>query len=406
MEIKFPSDFLWGTAISSYQCEGGNYNSDWYLWEKTRKLQPAGAGCGHYHRFREDFSLAKSLNSNALRFSLEWSRICPEPGVFLREEIEHYHKVFDSLKKNNLKPLVTLHHFSNPIWFVNRGGWMNPKNIDFFLEFVKKSVEEFKEKAEYWLIINEPLVYIYNGFIRGIWPPGHKSLVCAHKVLKNMRAAYLDGYREIKNIYKDSTICPKVSLARHLRKFSPCQGPAFLLNCLGSHLRNKFFNFSLLDDLAKRGALDFIGLNYYCIDYTHFTNILGGKIRPEPVSPRRNQLGWYIDPRGFYDVLISLKKFGLPVIITENGTAETEDPLYEDYLISHLQALAKAYSQGVNVAGYLWWSLLDNFEWAEGFKAKFGLIEVDYKTQKRKCKPFSRNYAKICRDNKILLSDE
>lgn len=406
MEITFPSDFLWGAAISSYQCEGGNYNCDWYLWEKSKNLQPAGLSCDHYNRFPEDFQLAKSLNLKALRFSLEWSRICPARSVFLAQEIAHYAKVLDKLNQLNLKPIVTLHHFTNPLWFSSASGWLKAKNIDYWLDFVHKTVSALKEKVEYWLVINEPLVYIYNGFIRGIWPPGHKSLTEAAKVLKNMTRAYLLAYQEINNIYKHSDIKPQVSLAKSLRLFTPCSGFDFFLNCLAVSLRNKLFNFDLLDNLARKKALDFIGLNYYCIDYTRFFSLFGGDFKYQRAKTRKNQLGWPIDSQGFYQVLISLKKFGLPIIVTENGTTEKEMPLYQDYLSSHLRSLAKAYAKGVNIKGYCWWSLLDNFEWAEGFEPRFGLINVDYKTLKRRPKLFSKNYAKIIKANKLTIDNE
>lgn len=405
MDITFPTDFLWGAAISSYQCEGGNYNCDWYLWERSQKLQSAGLACDHYNRFEEDFSLAKSLSLNALRFSLEWSRICPEKSIFLTEEIDHYVKVLDKLKELGLKPIVTLHHFTNPIWFSSSGGWLKSKNIDCFLDYVQKGVSALKESVEFWLVINEPLVYIYNGYIRGIWPPGHRSLGDARKVLKNMTEAYLTAYGLIKDIYKDSKIKSQVSLAKHLRYYYPASGFGYPVNCLSAHLQNNFFNLDLLDKLVKKKALDFIGLNYYCVDYARFLSPLSVNNRSS-AKTRKNQLGWHIDPQGFYRVLMSLKKFGLPVIVTENGTTEIEARFYQDYLSSHLKSLAQAYSKGVDIRGYCWWSLTDNFEWAEGFTPRFGLIDIDYKSLKRRPKPFSKNYAKICKANKIVIDDE
>ena len=403
MEVKFPSSFLWGAALSSYQCEGGNTNCDWYQWERKKGLEEAGEACDHYHLFDKDFQLAKELNLNSLRFSLEWARIHPDSLNFAEDELKHYSDVVNCLSKYKIKPIVTLHHFTNPAWFVDKGGWLNSKNIDYFLSFLNKSVSALKSKVDTWLIFNEPLVYIYNSFIRGIWPPGEKSLKLAKKALDNIITAYLIGYKEIKNIYQDSSILPQVSLAKHMRVFSGCPDFYFILNSLSALLRNKCFNFWLFDYLGKRKSLDFLALNYYCKEYVRFKGLLGIECSHLHHKERKNHLGWNIYPQGFYRILRSLKRFNLPIIITENGTAETEDDFYEEYLIEHLRSMAKALREGVDLRGYLWWSLLDNFEWDKGFKYRFGLVEVDYKSMERRIKPFANTYARICRENKIEI---
>lgn len=403
MQIQFPSSFLWGASLSSYQCEGGNFNSDWYLWEKEKKLEPAGCACNHYYLYKRDSQLARSMHLNSLRFSLEWGRIYPEKSFLQEEELAHYYEVVSTLLSCNLKPLITLHHFTNPIWFVNRGGWLVSKNIDFFLAYLRKVVNALKEKVEYWLIFNEPLVYIYNSFIQGIWPPGIKSIRQARKVLGNILTAYSLGYQEIKRIYKDLPNPAQVSLAKHLRIFSPCPEFSLGLNSFSSFLREKIFNFSLLEYLRKRNCLDFLAINYYCKEYVKFNGIFGEECAHKFHWPRRNYLGWYIYPEGLYEILCKSKKFNLPIIITENGTAEDEDSLYGDYLLAHLRSLGKAVLSGIDVRGYLWWSLLDNFEWDKGFKCRFGLAEVDYNNFQRKVRPFAFTYSRICRENKLEI---
>ncbi len=403
MQIQFPSSFLWGASLSSYQCEGGNSNCDWYLWEKERGLETAGSACDHYHLFEKDFQLARELNLNSLRISLEWARIHPEPSCFLEQELEHYRKVADALIKYGLKPMVTLHHFTNPIWFVKKGGWSDSKNIDYFLSFLKKTVEALREKVDLWIIFNEPLIYIYNSFIHGIWPPGDKSLGRGKKVLDNIIAAYLTGYQEIKRIYQQSESLPQVSIAKSLRIFSPCPGPNFVLNSLSAGLRSRCFNFWLLDYLAKKNALDFLGVNYYCREFSKFKGLIGKESDYKPKGGRKNYLGWNVYPQGFYKLLKKLAKYNLPIIITENGTAERESPFYEDFLIKHLKSLALAIDEGVDIRGYFWWSLMDNFEWDKGFGPRFGLAEVDYNTLKRRLKPFAYTYGKICKDNKLIF---
>ena len=401
MQIQFPSHFLWGAALSSYQCEGGNSNSDWYLWEKEKGLTNSASACKHYHLFEKDFQLAGSLNLNSLRISLEWSRIHPDATAFSQGELAHYREVVDALINYKLKPIITLHHFTNPLWFVKKGGWSEAKNVDYFLSFLKKTVEALKDKVDLWIIFNEPLIYIYNSFIRGIWPPGGRSLFQAKRVLNNILAAHLTGYQEIKRIYRDSKVHPQVSMAKSLRVFSPCPGPNFILNSLTAGLRSQLFNFRILNYLTKKNALDFIGLNYYCREFSKFKGLIGEESDYKPEGGRQNYLGWNVYPRGFYKLLKKLKRYNLPIIITENGTAESEDSFYEDFLIEHLKSLAKAMKEGVDIRGYLWWSLMDNFEWDKGFGPRFGLAEVNYSTFERKLKPFAYTYGKICREKKI-----
>jgi len=400
MTIQFPSSFLWGAAISSYQCEGDNSNSDWCRWERERGLEEAAAACNHYYLFKKDFQLARRINLNSLRFSIEWARIQPSSFVFLEEEIIHYQSVIDSLLNYKLKPLVTLHHFTNPLWFADGGGWLEARNIDYFLAYLRRVVESLKDKVDTWFIFNEPLVYIYNGFIQGAWPPGKKSLKEAKKVLNNIIAAYLTGYEEIKRIYQGSPLSPQVSLAKHLRIFSGCNNINFIPNSFSAFLRNKYFNFWLLDYLHRRNSLDFIAVNYYCKEYTRG---LAGLECGHNHKERKNYLDWNISPEGLYKILLKLKRFNLPVVITENGTAEAQSCFYKSYLIQHIRSVAEALKEGVDIRGYTWWSLLDNFEWDKGFGPRFGLVEVNYKNFERKLKPFAYTYAKICRENRIEI---
>jgi beta-glucosidase len=402
-EIRFPSSFLWGAAISSYQTEGANYNSDWYLFEKERKIQEAGHAANHYELFPQDFKLAKELNLSAVRLSFEWARINPEPGIFLEEEINHYKEVIQTLKILGLKPFVTLHHFTNPAWFAKAGGFESSKNIDYFLGYLKTIAEEFKADINDWLIFNEPLVYVYNGYICGRWPPGVKSIPTAKKVLRNIISAYIDGYKEIKNIYDGSNTRSYVSLVNHIRKFSPCPNFNFGQNSVSAFIKDKLSNFDIINYLTKKSCLDYLAVNYYCKEYVKFKGLIGAECIHQFHKERKNYLGWYIYPQGLYELLKKLKNYNLPVYVMENGTAELEDSLYKEYLFSHLKCAAQAISEGVDIKGYFWWSLIDNFEWDYGFGPKFGLIGVNYDTFERRIKPFAYAYAKICKENRITI---
>jgi len=398
MEVVFPSSFLWGASLSSYQTEGDNFNCDWYFWEKEKNLTPSNKASNHYNLFKEDFKLAKELNLNSLRISFEWSRLYPKKDEFNEKELLHYREVIDTLKSLSIKPVICLHHFTNPYWFYRQDGWLNLKNIDYFLKYLNNVVKNFLD-VEYWLIFNEPLVYIYNGFISGIWPPGIKSFSCAKKAFLNIKTAYRIGYREIKNIYKDKI--SKISFSKHIRIFRPCRHFSFCLNNLNTFLRDRIFNFSILEDLVK--YLDFIAINYYTKEYVHFSGLYGKECLEYNTNESKNSLGWYIYPSGLYEILIRLKRFNLPIMISENGTSEVKDYLYEDFFFSHLKSLARALNDKVNIFGYFWWSLIDNFEWDKGFGPRFGLIEVDYNNFERKIRNFAYKYAYVCKNNKLEI---
>ena len=260
---QFPKDFFWGSSCSAYQVEGNNSNSDWWEWEKQGGgKEPSGRACAHYEFYESDFELAKSLNHNAHRLSIEWSRIEPEEGKFSTKELEHYKDVVLSLKKRNIEPVVTLHHFTNPLWFAKSGGWENSESVDYFIRFVKKVVEALRGEITYWVTINEPLVYTYYSYTIGIWPPKAQSFKASKAVTDNLLKAHIKAYKAIHNIYKQNGLLfPLVSIAKNLQAFVSCRPT--LKNKLAVYLRNKFFNFDFIHKLIKNNALDFIGINYY-----------------------------------------------------------------------------------------------------------------------------------------------
>ncbi|MFH1876696.1 MAG: family 1 glycosylhydrolase [Candidatus Omnitrophota bacterium] len=399
MQTNFPQSFLWGAALSSYQAEGGNFNSDWFLWEKTRNITPCGKACGHYERFESDFDIAHSLGLNALRVSFEWARLCPSPDAFDEEVLEHYQRVICALAARGLTPLVNLHHFTNPVWFAERGGWLNAANIDSFLCYTKRIAQVFKEHVAYWLVFNEPFVYAYNGFVRGIWPPGARSYAQARRVIENIASAYISAYQEIKAIY--GARISHVSFSKHMRFFAPCPVFSLGLSSLAARVRDAIFNIQFIERLATRGVLDFIAVNYYCKEYVHFGFPAGRECAHQFHRERKNHIGWWMYPEGLYALLLRLRRFRLPVIVTENGSAETDNDAYRDYMQAHIEAVARALRAGVDVRGYLWWALLDNFEWDKGFEYRFGLIHVDYAAMTRTVRPFALDFAGIAKENRV-----
>ncbi len=396
-EIRFPENFYWGAATSAHQVEGGNIN-DWSKWEKgnaeelARKSKTywqdwqkekypemlqsrnyiSGQACDHYHKFKEDFDIAKELNHNAHRFSIEWSRIEPKEGFIDEKEIEHYRQVLIALKERNIEPFVTLYHWTLPNWLAEKGGWLNPKAPYYFDRYVKIVSENLFDYVNFWITINEPNVYASNSYLKDNWPPQNKSIFKYFKVLNNLAKAHKLAYRALHLIDLEC----EVGIAKNNIYFENIP----FIDCFW----NKYF-------LNKiKNEQDFIGLNYY---HPFFKNN----------ALLNSDLNWRIFPEGIYHVLKKLKKYNTPIYITENGLADVSDKKRTNFIKDHLFWIHKAIKDGIDVRGYLHWSLLDNFEWDKGFWPRFGLVEVDFKTFERKIRPSAYEYAKICKDNKIDL---
>jgi beta-glucosidase len=382
--LKFPEGFLWGTATSAYQIEGGIENNDW------AKDFPAGRCCDHYNLYEKDFDLIKKLNQNAYRFSIEWSRIEPKEGNFDQKEIEHYRKVLICLKERKIKVILTLHHFTNPLWLSEIGGWENPEVQFYFLRFSKRIFFEFSDLVDLWLTINEPMVYASKSYLEGSWPPKKKSFFSFLRVVKNQISSHKKVFEEFHKIKKDV----KVGIAKNNFYFEPFN-PNSLLDKFNAWLNRYFWNEFFLNRIKNH--LDFIGLNYY----------MHQKIKFPAQNKNENKIlsdiNWEIFPEGIYHCLKELKKYQKPIFITENGLADAKDKLRKDFIKEHLRWVHKAIEEKIDVRGYFHWSLIDNFEWEKGFEPRFGLIEIDYQTLERKPRPSALYYAKICKENAVTI---
>lgn len=399
MEYKFPDGFFWGSATSAHQVEGGNFN-DWTEWEKENALRLAslaqgkqwpdyilerypnpfmsenyisGKACDHYNRYEEDFDILKSLGQNAHRFSIEWSRIEPQEGKFNEEAIEHYRKVILALKSRGIEPFVTLWHWTVPVWFRDLGGWANKKSVNYFVRYAERMVREFPE-VKFWITLNETNIQTGFAYIKGKWPPAKKSLVAYLKTNHYLSLAHRYVYQKIKKLNTEAQIGIAHNIIYYSRRFSFIKG----------------FIFNHLFIRSIRDYQDFIGVNYYHSDrdtgeHSEFAN-------------------WSIDPEGLSAVLREVSVYKKPIYITENGIADVRDEKRAKFIKDHLSQVSKSIQEGVDVRGYFYWSLLDNFEWDKGFWPRFGLVEIDYKTMERKIRPSAWEYGKICRENKILES--
>jgi beta-glucosidase len=399
---RFPRDFFWGASTSAHQVEGGNIHNDWWLAEQSGALREASnQACRHYELYPEDFAIAKDLGHNCHRFSIEWSRIEPHEGVFQA----FYRKVIAELKNRGIEPVVTLHHFTNPAWFSQRGGWAKFKLQRYFLRFVGKMVKEFASEVKFWVTINEPLVYSSHSYLLGNWPPKQCSLFKTAKVTFNLAQAHIKAYRIIHKIYQDKGLeSPMVSIAANLQAFEFCRPT--LKNKLAVYLRHKLYNLYFIEALLRKNTLDYIGINYYGRNLVDAQNwglrqLLLDTCKYDHHPLRKNSLGWDIYPQGLYKLLISLKKYNLPIIITENGICTEDDSLRWDYIREHLEQVYKAMQEQVKVRGYIYWSLIDNFEWDKGFGPRFGLVHVDYQDQKRTIRASARKLAEVSKGNMI-----
>jgi beta-glucosidase len=347
--------FYWGAATSAHQVEGNNHN-DWTEWELKNSQIKSGRACDHYNRFREDFDIAKQLGHNAHRFSIEWSRIEPEEGKFDEKEIEHYRQVISALKERGIEPFVTLWHFTNPVWFAEKGGWLSKNAPKYFERYVYRLMRSL-ESVHYWITLNEPEIYADSSYLKGVWPPQNRNLLKYLKIFRNLAEAHKRAFVVIKKVNPDS----KIGIAKNNTYF---EGRLFIL-------KDWWWNRYFLIMIKK--YQDFIGLNYYF--HRKF---------PKNENKETTDMGWEIYPEGIYHVLKDLKKYRKPIYITENGIADARDEKRAEFIKDHLKWVHKAIEEGVDVRGYFYWSLLDNFEWDKGFWPSFVLVEMYYETVERK----------------------
>jgi beta-glucosidase len=400
--LIFPEGFLWGSATSAFQVEGNDINSDWWAWEQDHQPteKRSGQAADHYNRYVEDFDLAKKLGQNSHRLSIEWARIEPREGEFDQIEIDHYKDVLKSLKDRGFTVMLTLWHFSNPEWIAKKGGWENGKTAWYFNRFVKRIVPEIKEYVDFWITVNEPGVYTFMAYLggefdgSGVFPPGKKSNWSAIKATWNLKQAHKKAYKTIHKLIPNA----KVGMAQNLNSFDAYHKHSIteqLAVILSDIFSNHIFYF------LTKGYHDFIGVNYYFHHRYRKTKGLIPKLVDEETKRREaSDLGWEIYPEGLFDVLADVSD-GLPIYITEVGIAASNDDRRTRFLITYLQEVYRAINAGIKVKGFFYWSLIDNMELHRGFDPKFGLIEVNFETQKRTPRPSAYVYKEIIKRNGI-----
>ncbi|HEY0178152.1 MAG TPA: GH1 family beta-glucosidase [Dokdonella sp.] len=444
---EFPHEFLWGSATSAYQIEGspladGAGPSIWHRFVRTPGMVKGGdtgdVACDHYRRYRDDVALMRALGLKAYRFSVAWARVLPEGrGRVNAAGLDFYERLVDALLENGIEPLLTLYHWDLPAALDDRGGWLNRDVADWFAEYASVVYRRLDGRVKKWATLNEPWVVTDGGYLHGALAPGHRNRfeapIASHHLLRAHGAAVqayrAEGRHEIGLVvnlepkYAASDSPEDRAAVRRADAYMNRQylDPVFL-GRYPDEMREIFGEawpeWPDADYALIRQPIDFLGFNYYTRSVTKH-DAQSWPLQASAVRQHATytETGWEVFPQGLVDTLVWLRdRYGNPpVYITENGSAfydppvaerdVVDDPLRVDYLRKHLRALHAAIAQGCDVRGYMAWSLLDNLEWSLGFSKRFGIVHVDFQTQKRTPKASAREYARIVATNGRALAE-
>jgi beta-glucosidase len=388
--------FLWGVATSAFQLEGSPH-ADWASWDAILSSNPNVTD--HYTLYKKDLNLLEELGVNAYRFSLEWSRIQPKENVWDDEAIAHYQEIVNILIENNIEPMLTLHHFTHPLWFIKKYPWHDAASIDKFMGYTEKILSTL-QGVRYWITFNEPYVLLLGGYLEGCMPPGVRDASLALKALENILICHGKTFDMIHSHIPDAM----VSVAHNMAALAPWRSwnP---MDRLLAKIAKYFYNHSLLDafldgklhikfpfrmaieiDVPIKGKLDFFGVNYYTRVHVRFNPLkkMGVELRHRDIDGYGlTDMGWEIHPFGLEKVLRYASKLRVPLIITENGIATRNDRRKIKFMKGHVDMVERCIQKGIDVKGYFYWSLIDNYEWLQGLDARFGLYKVDFDTLER-----------------------
>ncbi len=405
--------FMIGCADAAHQVEG-NLVNDWTVFEETHPEAIAdrsrsGIACDTFHRYEEDLDRLVDLHANAYRFSIEWSRVEPHEGVIDAKALEHYRKVIAACRERGLEPIVTLHHFTLPVWLAHRGGILADDVPYAFARYVAACVAALGDVVTWWVTINEPNVLAVMAYLYGYWPPQEHSLPKTMHAFAQLTRMHAAGAVAIHDVAARNGWTAHVSFAHHIRPFKPVNS-MLLTDAAAAASMDWLFNAWILEACRTgkllppiglgeevyglRDSLDYLAINHYTGEEVHLS-FHGADVRPRQGYPlTENNLA--IDPLLFESILISSwDSYHLPILVTENGVADPTDSIRSAYLEDHLHAVKRARSNGIPVLGYCYWSLLDNFEWHEGYSMHFGLFAVDRETLERTPRPSTETFARL-----------
>jgi beta-glucosidase len=439
--MGFKDGFIWGAASAAYQVEGA-YDEDGKglgIWDALSKGhvkhdENGNVACDHYHRFKEDVALMKEIGLKAYRFSVSWPRVVPEPGKVNEKGLRFYKDLVSELKAADIEPMCTLFHWNLPMWLHEQGGWRFDGVSDEFAKYAKIVVDALSDKVQYWMTLNEPTCFIGLGYAIGVHAPfetGMGKPDLKADIARLSKNALLAHGKAVKVIRERAALPPKVGMALNGKLAAPVSDKAEDIEAarVDTSPEDSFFdNVSWWADPAILGKLppamrqaatpedlaiisqplDFFGFN--CYNTANYMERDGKNPAVYPGLPR-TAMDWPITPDALYWASkFFYERYGLPVLITENGMANIDflmsdgkvhDPQRIEFVKSYLEGLQKASGEGVPIAGYLYWSIMDNFEWADGYDRRFGLVHVDYRTQKRTRKDSSYWYADVIKNNGV-----
>jgi len=390
MTRAFPSSFEWGTATAAHQIEGQNWNNDWWEWEHrpgSGVAEPSGDACDSWDRWREDVALVRELGLNTYRFSIEWSRIEPEEGEWSHAAIDHYRRIGEALREDGIQPVVTFHHFTSPRWFAARGGWTVPDAPDVFARFCERAARELAPVLGRVCTINEPGVVAIMGYLMGVFPPGVSDEDAHRRATTTLCAAH----RKAVDAIRAAAPGVPAGLTVSMTDYQPLEGGETKLDEIRALLEDVF--------LDATGGDDFVGVQ----SYSRARIGPDGWVGPEPGVPVL-PLGYEYYPQALAATIRRAWEYterAVPVLVTENGIGTDDDAQRIDYLKVALAGVADCLDEGIDVRGYTYWSLLDNFEWTFGYGPKFGLVEVDRTTFARRSKPSAKFFADVVRRNAL-----
>lgn len=382
-------------ATSAHQVEGGNWNNDWWEWEHrpgTPCVEPSGDACDHFHRYPHDIAMLASFGFDNYRFSVEWSRVEPEEGEFSINALDHYRRMVESCRENGITPIVTLHHFTTPRWVVRSGGWLNDATADLFARYCQRVATHLGDEVGSWCTINEPNVVSTFGYMLGAFPPGSTDRALRAKC----NAVFVLAHQKARQAVKSVSSAPLgITLAMQ----------EFLIDAPDNELQlattKRDSAWAGLEDPfleAARGD-DFFGVQTYTRQYFGAR----GRTKPSPET-RTTMLGYEFCPESLEGCIRRAWEHTghVPILVTENGIATTQDTERIEYVYRALEGVLRCVRDGIDVRGYTYWSLLDNFEWIFGYEPTFGLVGVDRITQQRVPKPSARWLGQVARANELL----
>jgi len=408
MNSVFPKGFYWGASAASYQVEGGIENTDWAKAAREGRVPACGRACDHYHLYEGDFDIAQSLGHNAHRLSVEWARIEPKEGVFDHEAIAHYRKVLAAVRARGLTPMITVWHFTLPLWFSERGGFECNDAPQIFARYAGVVARELGDLCKHFSTMNEPIVYASNGWLRGSWPPFKRFTLTNFVSITNSNRKhearadtgihglflFLRVRRHLAQAHNMAYIAMKkersaldIGLVKHVIFFEGNGNP---WNKLKAWIANYQWTHHFMQVTYR--YCDSIGLNYY------FHKKFG-----DTATYAKTDMDWDIYPEGIYGAIKMLSRYKRPIYVTEAGVADANDAFRADYIQRQIDGTRRALREGIDVRSHMYWSLLDNYEWALGFEKRFGLVAINYETLERTIRPSAYVYTTIIKKEQGLI---